>query len=164
MEKLERAPQKFSRASRAPLPVVDASIIHVEPTPSSPKSCIRPCNDIRNSERKTACVFVCVCRWGGGGGGGGGSLCICPPSDRQATSPLPLEVSTECDAISRRVRACMRNDAIYSMTYCNWLNLILQHYESMYSKTAFYDYILVSLPSAFNIDSCLITIAFCAFS
>ena len=35
------------------------------------------------------CVCVCVRRGGGGGGGGGGgSLCICPPSDRQATSPL----------------------------------------------------------------------------
>ena len=32
------------------------------------------------------CVRVCV----GGEGGGGGSLCICPPSDRQATSPLVL--------------------------------------------------------------------------
>ena len=90
LSSVENAPQKFSRASRAPLPVVDASIIHVEPTPSSPKSCIRPCNDIRNSDRKAACVFVCVCvgEGGGGGGGGGGSLCICPPSDRQATSPL----------------------------------------------------------------------------
>ena len=91
---VENAPQKFSRASRAPLPVVDASIIHVEPTPSSPKSCIRPCNDIRNSDRKAACVFVCVCV-GEGGGGGGGSLCICPPSDRQATSPLPMTPSLD---------------------------------------------------------------------
>ena len=35
-------------------------------------------------------MCLCVCAWGreGGGGGGGGSLCICPPSDRQATSPL----------------------------------------------------------------------------
>ena len=36
-------------------------------------------------------MFVCVhvsVGGGGGGGGGGGSLCICPPSDRQATSPL----------------------------------------------------------------------------
>ena len=31
------------------------------------------------------CVFVYV-----RGGGGGGSLNICPPSDRQATSPLVL--------------------------------------------------------------------------
>ena len=65
-KKLERAPQKFSRA---PLPVIDASIITVKPTPSSPKSCILPCNEIRNSDRKAACVFVCVCAcvcvWGG---------------------------------------------------------------------------------------------------
>ena len=89
LEKLERAPQKFSRASRAPFPVFDASIIQVETTPSSPKSCIHPCNEIGNSDRKATCVFVCACvRGGGGGGGGGGSLCICPPSDRQATSPL----------------------------------------------------------------------------
>ena len=82
--KLKCAPQKFSRASRAPLSIVSYSCGTVEPTPSSPKFCIRPCNEIRNSDRKAACVLVCVCV----GEGGGGSLCICPPSDRQATSPL----------------------------------------------------------------------------
>ena len=41
-------------------------------------------DELRNSDRKAACVYV----GGGGGGGGGGNRCICPPSDRQATSPL----------------------------------------------------------------------------
>ena len=40
-------------------------------------------NEIRNSDRKAACMYVCV-----GGGWVGGNQCICPPSDRQATSPL----------------------------------------------------------------------------
>ena len=47
-------------------------------------------NEIRNSDRKAACMYVCV-----GGGWVGGNQCICPPSDRQATSPL--EVWPPCD-------------------------------------------------------------------
>ena len=46
------------------------------------------------------CVYVCV--RGGGRGGGGGSLCICPPSDRQATSPLVPSLEARVPSLDAR--------------------------------------------------------------
>ena len=73
VEKLERAPQKISRASRAPFPYVDVLIIHVEPTPSSPKSPVTRYEIL--TERQHVCL--CLCAWGRGGGGA--AVCVFAP-------------------------------------------------------------------------------------
>ena len=92
VEKLEREPQNFSRA---PLPFANYSC-GTHALALLAEILLRPCNEIRNSDRKAACVFVCVCVCGGGGGGGRQSVYLPPPPPPPPLPPVTGKPPRHC--------------------------------------------------------------------